>query len=174
MTAVGISIKFATSFNKPSSMIASPPIRDAAWLTCSTMEALRSSLSRRMPASRMVSKYLSADAMVISGEPYGRKPRETLPETTPAYSNGITMSPSSATYQRMGREKATPESFQRMDFSNLMLSTNLGNASANTSGAGRPFCLTRAKTYFPPSCSRTSSAEGSMPFFLAKPIAAGV
>ena len=56
--------------------------------------------------------------------------------TTPAYSNGMTMSPSKATYQRMGREKATPESFQRMDFSNLMLSTSLGNASPRTSGVG--------------------------------------
>src|SRR5512133_1662137 len=120
MTAVGISMRLVTSLSKPSSIMASPPMRDAAWLTCSTMEALRSSLSSRMPASRITSKYFSAEGMVMSGEPYGRSPREMLPETTPAYSNGMTMSPSNATYQRMGRENATPESFQRMDFSNLM------------------------------------------------------
>ena len=84
------------------------------------------------------------------------------------------MSPSRATYQRMGREKAMPESFQRMDFSNLMLSTSLGNASTRTSGVGRPFCLTTAATYFPPSISRASSVAGSRLFFLAKPSAACV
>ena len=153
-------------------MMASPPTRDAACLTCSTMEALRSSLSSTMPASRITLRYLSAEGMVISGESYGRRPRVTLPEVTPAYSKGMTMSPSNATYQRIGREKATPESFQRMDFSNLMLSTNLGKASARTSGVGRPFCLTTAKTYLPPSCSRIWRSSTFTPFFLAKPIAA--
>ena len=48
---------------------------------------------------------------MISGESYGRSPRVTLPEATPAYSNGMTVSPSNATSQRSGRENATPLSF---------------------------------------------------------------
>src|SRR3990172_2696320 len=103
-----------------------------------------------IPASRITLKYLSAEAILISGESYGRKPRVTLPETTPAYSNGMTWSPSKATNHLIGRENATPDSFHFMDFSNLRLSTNLGNASASNSGVGRPFCLTTAKTYLPP------------------------
>ena len=54
-----------------------------------------------------------------------------------------------------------------------MLSTNFGNASANTSGVGRPFCLTTAKTYLPPPSSRISRSLVLTLFFLAKPIAAG-
>ena len=169
ITAVGISMRLVTSLSNRSSMMASPPTKCAASFTCFTMAALRSSLSSRMPASWMMSKYLSAEEIVISGESYGRNPRVTFPETTPAYSKGMTMSPSKATYQRMGREKATPESFQRMDFSNLISATSLGIASARTSGVGRPFCLTRAKTYLLLPSSRTSNADGSMLFFLAKP-----
>src|SRR5688500_3346762 len=98
------------------------------------MEALRSSFSSTIPASRITSKYFSAEGTRIGGESYGRNPRVVLPEITPAYSNGITAFPSNATNHRIGRENATPDSFHLMDFSNFKLSTNVGNASANTSG----------------------------------------
>ena len=138
MTAVGISTRLATSASSPASMMAWPLTRSAACFTCSTIRALRSSLSMTMPASRITSKYLSAEGTVISGESYGRRPRVTFPAVTPAYSNGMTLSPNIATNQRIGREKATPELFQRMDLVKLMPATNPGRASASTSGAGRP------------------------------------
>ena len=83
-------VRYFIQQDSSSSIIASPLTNAAACLTCSTMDALRSSLSRTMPASRMTSKYLSADVILISGELYGRSPRVILLEATPAYSNGMT------------------------------------------------------------------------------------
>ena len=120
--------------------------------------------------------------MRISGLLYGRRPRVIRPAVSPAYSNGMTVSPSSATNQRSGREKVTPLAFpaardagsQRMDLSNLMPATKPGRDSASTSPAGRPACFTSAKTYLPPSNSRTCRSLGVRPLLLAKPMAAGV
>jgi len=50
----------------------------------------------------------------------------------PAYWNGISWFPNMANSQRIGREKATLDSFQRMDLSNFNLAISVGSTSANT------------------------------------------
>ena len=57
----------------------------------------------------------------------------------------MTVSPSSDTNQRIGREKATPDAFQRIVLPILIPATSPGSASDSTSGVGRPSRRTTAK-----------------------------
>ena len=91
-----------------------------------------------MPARCISSRYWLAERISTAGEPFGRSPREVLPERTPAYSNGIMVSPYIAAIQRIGREKDTPELFQRIDLSNLTFAITPGSSVASREVVAEP------------------------------------
>lgn len=94
----------------------------------------------------MTARYSSAAGIATEGEPNERLPRDTRPLATPAYWKGSTTSSKRATYQRKGREKATPEAFQRIARGNVSAPTTPGSRSASTSAAGRPTSTLTATT----------------------------